>query len=123
MTATGWLWTFAAIHAVYGALQGYASGIGAEAPRWQAGAFLLSYLSVPYLWMRADARERGVPRGPTLSGLAIVLPWAAIPIYCWTSTAPGRRARALGRLALYGLLLVLAYLAGGAPIAWWLGGW
>ena len=38
MTATGWLWTFAAIHAVYGALQGYASGIGAEAPRWQAGA-------------------------------------------------------------------------------------
>jgi hypothetical protein len=31
MTAAGWLWAFAAIHAVYGALQGYASGIGAEA--------------------------------------------------------------------------------------------
>lgn len=122
--ARRWLCAALALNALYGAVQGWATGGGAAAPGAVDFAYALFLLPLPYLWLRADAAAHGWQRGLVLSGAAIYLPWLAIPWYLLRSRRPGHRAAAVARALGFGVLAMpLTYLLGGAPLALWRGGW
>jgi hypothetical protein len=89
-------------------------------------ACTLAQAALVYAWWHADARLHSSPdrvaRPLWLSGWIIALPIVGVPLHLWRSRPPGQRRAALLRFAGFVLLLALAYLLGGAPMAWWLGG-
>lgn len=111
-----------ALHGLYGAYNGWIHSTGAP---WSRGVDLIYLVAMtvwPYLWLRADAAERGVTRGLTVSGAIIYLPMIAAPLYLWRRDGAAGRWRNLGRFALYVLALATAYLLAGAPLAYLRGG-
>ena len=122
MRAKQLLWGIAALVASEGMMHGWASGVGGQVPSPMHLAYAICQAVLVYLWLRSDAHARGAPRSVSLSGWVIAVAVIGVPIYLWRSRANGQRIKALCRFALYVLLLAVAYLLAGAPVAYGLGG-
>lgn len=119
-------WGLVALLASEGFLNGWASGVGGRVSPATELAYTFAQAALAYAWWHADAQAHPVSNGSArplwLSGWIIALPLVGVPVHLWRSRPRGRRAAALARFAGFVVLLALAYLLSGAPMAWWLGG-
>ena len=69
-------------------------------------------IALIFWWYRVDSEEVGYLRSPGLTVAIVALAIVAVPIYLYRSRPEGRKARALGGFALYGVAYILSGVSG-----------